>query len=66
MEEIWFGRWRGILNGRRLDEADCARLHSYVEKIQQMAIKILGRQIQNEQLLEVWQCTGGMASTMFL
>ncbi|CAB4023102.1 separin isoform X2, partial [Paramuricea clavata] len=53
MEETWFGRWRGILSGRRLDETDCSRLHSYVERTQEMAVEILGRRIQNEQLLEV-------------
>jgi hypothetical protein len=55
MEETWFGRWRGILSGRRLDEIDRSRLHSYVERAQEMAVEILGRRIQNEQLLEVWK-----------
>ena len=53
MEETWFEGWRGILNGRRMDEVDRTRLHSYVQKIQEMAVEILGRRIQNEQLLEV-------------
>ena len=53
MEETWFGGWRGILNGRRMNEVDRSRLRSYVEKIQDMAVEILGRRIQNEQLLEV-------------
>ena len=54
MEETWFEGWRGILNGRRVDKVDRTRLHSYVQKIQEMAVEILGRRIQNEQLLEVW------------
>jgi hypothetical protein len=53
MEETWFGRWRGIFNGRRLDELDRSRLHSFVEKIQDMAVEMLSKRIENDQLLEV-------------
>jgi hypothetical protein len=53
MEDTWFGTWRGILNGRRQNDVDRSRLHSYIEKIQEIAVEMLGERIQNEQLLEV-------------
>lgn len=55
MEGQWFGRWRGLLSGRRIHELDRTRLQSYVNKIQEMAVEIVGKRIQNRQLLEVLQ-----------
>ena len=53
MQDTWFQRWCGILSGRRLAEKDRSCLQTNIEYIQQMARKIIGRTVQNDQLLEV-------------
>lgn len=52
MERTLFGAWRGVLTGRRL-EKDRLRMSSYIHRIQEMAVEMLGFRIENEQLLEV-------------